>query len=348
LAKYIPQLTGIRAVAAFCVVLAHYQVWLLDRPIFAVDFGSLGMTLFFVLSGFVIHYNYGKDFEAGFGRAMLKLWIARVARLYPLYLLFLAIVVVSDKSLRPFDGETVRYITAHVLGVQSWVPLLYHGEIVSNGPFNISWSISTEFFLYLTYPAFLLIKRWPTGRVGVAIIAVSAFALYCAEGHTTSRWLVCVSPYFRIPEFFLGCLVAQAYMRGARIRHPSALACGCIAALSIFLYTGTDRGLVDRGHFALAACIAPLVFVVATGGTKLAEALSARWIVFLGEISYSIYLLHVVASRTVGGDNGVTFFLTLVILVCLAYGSFTLIEVPGKSFILRFGIALAPAHHAPR
>src|SRR5271156_476612 len=88
----LPALTGLRFVAALCVVLAHGAAFMTNIPagdplwrIYLMSLASIGMTLFFVLSGFVIHYNYCEQIIKFRGRGIANFFVARVARLYPLY-----------------------------------------------------------------------------------------------------------------------------------------------------------------------------------------------------------------------------------------------------------------------
>src|SRR5262245_18032940 len=93
--KQIPALTGLRFFAAFTVVLAHGTLSMAQfdnspSAIFALrNFSSLGMTLFFVLSGFVIHYSYRTSLHQPYG--FYNFIVARFARLYPLYFVLIAV-----------------------------------------------------------------------------------------------------------------------------------------------------------------------------------------------------------------------------------------------------------------
>ena len=129
----IPALTGLRFFAAFSVVVAHGTVQLLkfEEPPTLIDrlpqLSAFGMTLFFVLSGFVIHYNYRKKVtEQGLNGMAGFMW-ARFARLYPLYLFMLVLDVLLGRKLMVFvadnaDGfqDVLGSLPYYLLLVQSW------------------------------------------------------------------------------------------------------------------------------------------------------------------------------------------------------------------------------------
>jgi peptidoglycan/LPS O-acetylase OafA/YrhL len=191
----VPGLTGLRFVAAFSVLLAHSLAVLMqdhEVPWGAIHWlkqaSGFGMTLFFVLSGFVIHYNYAVLVTDGGSRGITTFLWARFARLYPLFLLLLLVSVLF--SIRPrhmWAGDllafydTLRALPYFLLFVQSWfyVPigdssLIY--AIGTTAPLgsttSLTWSISTEWFFYLVYPgiAWVVLRSRVPGWTAVAIL----------------------------------------------------------------------------------------------------------------------------------------------------------------------------------
>jgi peptidoglycan/LPS O-acetylase OafA/YrhL len=256
----IPALTGLRFVAAFSVLIAHGVTAILanhETPyglIYWVRQASgFGMTLFFVLSGFVIHYNYAHLVTAAGARGMGSYLWARFARLYPLFLLMMVVyILVSSRHIDYWTGHpermnsTVRALPYFLLSMQSWVYLIIDGNPLLDaigGASPITWSISTEWFFYFVYLALawlVLRSRTPLatlivvlmwGLVWTAIAAglynripsINAWAVAhfgsvadFAEHQPDSfvRWLLYFSPYLRLGEFVLGSLVAQLYVQG--------------------------------------------------------------------------------------------------------------------------------------
>ena len=179
----VPALTGLRFVAAFSVLIGHGFSWILQNHetpggvVFWVSqIAGLGMTLFFVLSGFVIHYNYGNLVSKGLRGTAAFFW-ARFARLYPLFLLMMLVyVILSSRTLDLLNGHPERFgsilraLPYFVFSIHSWVYTLIDGNpLISaiGGGSPITWSISTEWFFYLAYPliAWLILRaRTPETR----------------------------------------------------------------------------------------------------------------------------------------------------------------------------------------
>lgn len=253
----IPALTGLRFLAALSVALAHSSGRILEYQ--STDeggqwlsrLGPFGMTLFFVLSGFVIHYNY-RYLATARGLAGLGqfLW-ARFARLYPLFLLMLVLDVLLGRKLFNFMmgsvvgfTEILRALPYYLLFVQSWVYIPFSDATlvtVTEGNISLSWSISTEWFFYLAYPliAWLVLRARHPGLILGAMVAWSLLWGGAASGlyrnyqaidawaveqygplagigsykDSFFHWLLYYSPYLRIGEFILGCLTAQLYLQ---------------------------------------------------------------------------------------------------------------------------------------
>jgi peptidoglycan/LPS O-acetylase OafA/YrhL len=261
--EVVPGLTGLRFIAAFCVLIAHSVTVLMGgHNVYWIKQASgFGMTLFFVLSGFVIHYNYAAMVTGTHAaRGAAAFFWARFARLYPLLLLMLALyVLVSNRHLEFWLGRPERFIDVlravpfFVLSIQSWlyIPIGETSLIYALGPSaSLTWSISTEWFFYLVYPcvAWIIVGlRSPRSTV-LAAAAWCALWIFVAaslydwspqldawavahfgpvagtQEHSLDgfvRWLLYFSPYLRIGEFILGALVAQFYVQ-LEARRPGA------------------------------------------------------------------------------------------------------------------------------
>jgi peptidoglycan/LPS O-acetylase OafA/YrhL len=275
----VPALTGLRFVAAFSVAIAHGCDLILrfDGSSFGPTYwlkqtAGLGMGLFFVLSGFVIHYNYRIAVTEGGLNGLSGFVWARFSRLYPLYLLILVLDVLLGQKLFHFMArnddaftDVIRALPYYLTFTQSWLylPLGDSSLIYVTGTnAGIIWSISTEWFFYVSYPlvALLVISA---RRPIVTIIAASVWcvvwialvtALFnhssqidgwatdrfgpiagLANGNQDSffRWLMYFSPYLRIGEFILGCLVAQIYIQLQDITPSSRERCIGLVLLGI-------------------------------------------------------------------------------------------------------------------
>lgn len=241
-------LHGLRFLAAFCILFSHACSWLANfkdtRTVF--DYGEFftvyGMPLFFVLSGFVIHYNYSRLFSTMRpGWAIFEFLGARFARIYPLFICFFLVGLAVDGVLQWCDHHKLNLllVLGHFLTLtQSWVYIVLYGDrLVLDGTFGLSWSLSTEFFFYLTYIVLVLhVARMrniagqlvTAGAMSVLVLATFAFAAghrdainafgvrymngnVSGTDHSVFWWLFYYSPYGRVFEFILGCLTAQIF-----------------------------------------------------------------------------------------------------------------------------------------
>jgi peptidoglycan/LPS O-acetylase OafA/YrhL len=244
-------LTGLRFLAAASILLSHTSEWTAQftsaNPVSttAAAIGVYGMPLFFVLSGFVIHYNYAALFrERSWHSAAAEFFIARFARLYPLYFCCFVVGMISDFTvnwIHDYLADFIKLVLASLTLTQSWfyVIVVNHKLLLENA-FGLGWSVSTEWFFYCAYVVFVFaVFRLRTPRatmLGVVSFALAAFLLLdIAEIHGARiidlarhyvtddpaltdqnygfhRWLFYYSPYVRVLEFVLGCLTAQLYM----------------------------------------------------------------------------------------------------------------------------------------
>lgn len=395
--NFIRSLGGIRAVAAVLVVYFHFSYWLSPFAPPGADLfrlanaASYGMTLFFVLSGFVIHLTYSKWFERlAAPRAVLLFATARFARLYPLYLSFLVVWVVSHHGylLRFLNDPEFRVFTlVHLLALQSWFPLMLDGKLSYNSVFNVSWSVSTEMFFYLVYPAcFVALRKLSSAKQSALATLVFAMTMLfllplCARGfvpigHQIERywgmhpdgaangvweWLVYESPYFRLPEFLLGALAAHSYLQSNAVRpevqsdlarYLPSTALVLIVALALLpeAYPTSGALKVLGRNFLLAPGFALLLYAIARPDNVIARILGSAGLVWLGEVSYSVYLLHPFIPRMIDVTYNaypVTLASTTLYLANLAMGGFalaalswgmySLLEMPARRVLRRVG-----------
>jgi len=238
-------LTGLRFLAALSIVFAHlcsplqYNIFGISLP------GSmtslLGMPLFFVLSGFVIHYNYGALFcDTPWHQATRHFFVARFARIYPLFIVALVFHLWHDDMFMHLwqkDSNLLLLAASFVFNIFSWYPIWLDGKLLIQHNFGIAWSISTEWFFYASYIFFggyLFTSSVKTTIKLLAAVVLIAFSTQFLGSENPKivqnlfltgppgseewinsfyRWFFYVSPYSRIFEFFLGCCIAQLILR---------------------------------------------------------------------------------------------------------------------------------------
>jgi len=189
----VPGLTGLRFFAAFSVLIAHGAAVLMhghERPgsiaYWLTQASGFGMTLFFVLSGFVIHYNYAGPVTEGRFRGIAAYLWARFARLYPLFLLtLLGYILASRKHFEFWTGnpeqfrDVLRALPYFLLSVQSWCYVPIGGTTLIyaiGGSSSLTWSISTEWFFYFLYP----LAAWLILRSRAPWYTAAAMVSWCA------------------------------------------------------------------------------------------------------------------------------------------------------------------------
>jgi peptidoglycan/LPS O-acetylase OafA/YrhL len=363
----LPSLTGLRFYAAFTVVYAHTiasfvsdaQHWLNETAKIAY----LGMTLFCVLSGFVIHYNYGATVATLRGAALWSFLVARFARLYPLFLFAFAI----DLAFRhyPFDSDDFKAVWPfYITLTQNWFPWELGTRYFSQVYIGLAWSISTEIFLYLIYILLarpLRLVHTDTQTLGIAaILGISATIFFV--GHAAGWWLGWVpnqywwfylSPICRIPEFLIGVVCADLFLKRIATKPSPAEARVMTwlapAAILTLIGLATAACVSRRGTFwavlgdcwGYAPAIAVLVYVLARIKTTTSFLVENKLVVvLLGDASYSMYLLHVYVLWLIAHDMTATgWFAALrvgvswLLVVLIALGAYRFFEVPARKII---------------
>jgi peptidoglycan/LPS O-acetylase OafA/YrhL len=364
--KQIAPLTGLRGAAA-CLVLVGHEMSLAfhyDAANFdfvATTLDCLGMSLFFVLSGFVIQYNYGDLFGSmPLRRATYSFYVARFARLYPLYAATIVLALPSIPTPFPFWVD-LSYLTL----TQSW----FNVELAI---FTPDWSISTEWFFYLMFVplTFTLgrLRRPMSALVALCVVSVSVvgFALMRWRPEITDfaqrlfwhgdkvsadgwGWLHFFMPYLRIIEFMIGMLTARVYQtKSFPINADVAVIVGAVWCIGVpFAYVaGFGIAQVLFNNLAFAPGIAFLIIGLCHSEGPLTRLLSSSGAVFVGEISYSIYvwsfavmtaffttLAAPLPIRLAYVNSGIKVLLVLLATIVVAYGSYLLIEVPSRRWL---------------
>ncbi len=292
---HLDALTGVRGLAAWLVVFYHIRSTLAglmpQAVIDGLSRGYLAVDLFFMLSGFVLWYNYGAKLPGGGVPAALGFYRRRIARIWPLHAVILAAFVAYALALaatgRPAPGMPFAQLPLHVLLIQNWG---FTTALAWNDP---SWSISTELAAYLLFPALVAVLgrgRLSPGAIvalGLAVLATIA-AVFALAGQASLGGDIPRTGLARcLLEFTLGMLACMVWQgTGGRPGAPWLLGW---AGLALAL-AGFAGGLAEP-VFVPAAFVL-LLLGMASGRGRVVGFLSARPLVYLGEISYSTYLAH--------------------------------------------------------
>ena len=299
----IDALTGLRFWAAALIVTEHAAM--LRMPIPSWDYGG-GVSLFFVLSGFILAYVYPQLDD---WRAVQRFLVLRVARIWPAHLVML-VVWLAVIGGTVFSAQFVANLTM----VQAWVPY-YSWYFSFNAP---SWSISTEFFFYLVFP--LLIIGWQrnwwwkwlaAAAILAGLIAVCTLARLpslSTEDVVTAHGLIYINPLSRVFEFVTGMVAYSCFAALKPHARRFGLMTGSLLELTVLatvIYSIAKAplerlaywpGLVGWDQWLGQASSLPtfpvLIAVLALQTGLVSRFLGSRLLVLLGELSYSIYLVH--------------------------------------------------------
>lgn len=299
-------LTGLRFIAAFLVVLCHVGINLLPNvakeQIFVLHvfygFGSVGVSFFFILSGFVLTW-VARETDT-----VPQFWRRRFFKIYPNHLVTLLAAVLL--AVTAAQALSTRDTLATLFLVHAWIPdqqLLFN--LWSNTP---TWSLSCELLFYLSFPLVLnLLRKVRPERLWrgfwitfAAICAVPFVALLLPSGELhrgtglpwTHMWFMTFFPPVRMLEFVLGMFTALIVIHGRWVKRwplPVALAVAAVGAVAAGGATPPILGFV-------AVSALPLVFLVGAAANADVNAngssLGSRVMIFLGEISFALYLVH--------------------------------------------------------
>ena len=336
-------LTALRFIAAMWVAL--YALWenlaVRSTPDFVAK-GYLGVELFFVLSGFILCHVY----LAAHGEKRFSyrdfMW-ARVARVYPLHIAtLLGVMALGFAAL--FAGMAIdsnvmswRSLPANIFMVHAW-------GLAPEAAWNHrSWSISAEWFAYLLFPVFAFVA-WRLRAVPMLAVA-GALALMVALylGFQAVAGFPLTEATFQwgalriVPCFAYGCALYLAY-RKAPLKSP-----GLVAVISAFaLISAAAMNLWDGVIVAVAGL---LILSLASLPNDRAGWMASKPAVYLGEISYAVYMVlvpwqllavHLAAKLTNAPDKQLQLFVWLPILVLLpvvAAVAYHLVEYPARRAI---------------
>ena len=285
-------LESLRGIAALTVALHHFRV---NTPIADNTFvnnGWLMVDFFFVLSGYVIALNYQEEIRSW--RTLVTFQAKRFLRLYPLHIVMLFV----------FLGiETAKYFVTHHMGLvpdrsafsaNNAESFLHHISLTQslfidgttwNGP---SWSISAEFYTYILFALVVLVfKARPSIYIAVSSVLVALGFLYLSRNGYTFGIVRCLY------SFFIGVLVLNC----------ASVARWAVSTFAMTLVVGaTVVGLSvsEWPAFELVSLMFPPIFglmilalVRSPVNGSLKRILEHRSLVYLGTISYGIYMVHV-------------------------------------------------------
>ena len=344
------QLTALRFFAAVWVVGYHYWPHLgLARPA-VLEKGYLGVELFFVLSGFILSHVYLQAFGEKRQSYPSFLW-ARLARIYPVHIAVLGglVLLMLAAAVLGLDiGDHVamwRSLPAQVTLTQAW------GLSPDGGWNHPSWSISAEWFAYLTFPVFAWaawrLRDRPRLAVGLALaLVVGLYEIYGGlTGESLTRATITWGALRIVPCFAYGCAIYLLWRAGGFKQRAASIACAGAAAAAVVALT--HFGAPDWATTATFGLLIASLAGMASNGSRL---LTSKTWVYLGEVSFALYMVCIPWELVFGGlvNRGLHLDpdklpLAAWLVLCagalpVAMAAHHLVERPAREIMRRYGV----------
>ncbi len=341
--QYTPALDGLRALAVLAVMLYHGGVAV-------VGGGFLGVDVFFVLSGFLITTLLLLEFESTGGLNLPAFWGRRARRLLPALLLVLVAVLIYAAFLAGEAASSVRSdVLATLFYVSNWWFIFsgnsYFEQFQDPSPLTHTWSLAIEEQWYLLLPLVLVLvlprirnRRWWAALFGaLALVSAVVMALLYTPGSDPSRAYYGTDT--RLLALLIGAGLASLFTPGVveRVRGPARWLAptGAVGLVLLLAWTDDTSEWLYYGGFLLVALVSAVVLaaLVARPEGLVARGLTWSPVVWIGKISYGLYLWHwpvyVVLSPTRTGISGTSLLLLrIAVTFGIATLSYYLVEMP--------------------
>ncbi|MCB8995594.1 MAG: acyltransferase [Bacteroidales bacterium] len=345
--NYIPQLTFPRFLAAALVVIYHYGS---DTYPFNTGYikeivsqGSVAVSFFFFLSGLVLSLNYFKDETLRFSTFLKK----RIARIYPVYIFAFVLSLLLAMWLRNAFPKGLSVILQFA-ALHAWVPGIC---LEINYP---GWSISVEMFFYLVFPFFIfLFRKMSILRLSLVVViiwTISVFQNLYFETHFYNPdkiafgELILYFPLWHLNTFLFGML-GGIVIRNKKNNDNFSIWPGLIflcGFLIFILILGTPNSIRPHIHNGL---LSPLYFMMCYGlamDRTIISAFSGRKeLVYLGDISYGIYILqfpvYLLFTKLVSIEKtqGIYFYVYFLVLIMVSAASYSFAEQKIRKMIIQ-------------
>lgn len=332
---HVPALTGLRAIAAWMVFFHHFRISAdyVGSVVFNMQAQAhVGVSVFFVLSGFLIAYQYADRLTLQ-ARDVLDFLRNRFARIYPMYALC---TLVTLSHFENFDVRTWLLSFTLLRG--------FFGDFYS---YHIgqAWSLSVEMTFYLLAPwLLLLVGRVPVGLLCLVFYAAGWLLMQVDMPIPTfmepPRMVVANTFFGRCFEFLLGIWLFKRF-RGVAPWHHALCTWIGLGSITLFLYfSAFANGLTvysvnwsPAHHFLFPLLVATLILGLWKERSALARLLGSRLFLVLGNASYVFYLIHAAPFREIFGLDEVPVLVHFLATNLFAILGYYLLERPCHSWL---------------
>ena len=352
--KYLPSIDSLRALAVLAVIIYHVDVNYLPG-------GFLGVDLFFVLSGYLISSLIIKEYKKTGSLNLYNFYIRRARRLLPAVYFMITVVLVVMVM---FNGVLLKKshldaIFGYIYSSNLWYifhKLDYFDSFGSQSPFKHLWSLAIEEQFYMIFPLlFLLVngkKKTKDGSyklnrnflyviLGVILVSLIAHIILFDINNISRIYFGTDTRAFSLLVGVVGAILYPMDKLNTKITPQENLVYSVVSLISIaalitiMIYTSEYNTWMYRGGFLLVAILG-IIIIISSGKqhTVMAKLLSFKPVVFIGKISYSLYLWHfpVLVLTTpvseIGKPNIFFVVLRVILTFILAIISYALVETP--------------------
>ena len=352
--KYLPSIDSLRAIAVIAVIIYHIDANYLPG-------GFLGVDLFFVLSGYLISSLIIKEYKSTGTVNLYNFYVRRARRLLPAVYFMITVVLII---ITLFNGVLLKksYLDAlfgYIYSSNWWYifhKLDYFDSFGSQSPFKHLWSLAIEEQFYMFFPLiFLIFNRKSKSNNGnsklnknfiyvvLSLILVSLIAhiLLFDINNINRIYFGTDTRAFSLLVGVVGAILYPMDRLSERTTKKDNMIYSIVSLVSILVLIGIMINTSEyntwlyRGGFLLVAIIG-LIIIISSGRqyTFMSKLLSFKPFVFIGKISYSLYLWHfpilVVTTPVSEIGNPNLFYVTLriVLIFLVATGSYMFVETP--------------------
>lgn len=264
--------------------------------------GNYGVTMFFVISGFLITQHSLQRHSALVQIKLKDFYIRRVARIIPCLVLLVAMVtVLGSFGLKPFinqapNGIDVSYGLTIFAAFSFWMNIL----IIENGWVNyalgVLWSLSVEEVFYLAFPLLCLLLGRSQKHFILLLLAIIAYALYFRSLHFGAENGAYLYHYFSsFDGIAIGCLTAIVVQNFKGILAYKNLIVSIVSSMMVMLYFYAPIKEVSTwGISVFALFTAILIFCFSQNAASKASSITSKTMVWIGQRSYEMYLFHLI------------------------------------------------------
>lgn len=346
--KYIKEIDGLRALAVIMVLAYH-----LKMP-FAKS-GLLGVTVFFVISGYLITGILINEIEESGGVDLKNFWLRRIRRLLPAVLSMAVVMIfVSAVVNRVVFTKGCNDLLSAVFGYNNWWQIFrkvsYFENAGAPSPFTHCWSLAIETQFYLIYPILLILlsKARNRGKVFAAVTAVLAMisvvlmgVLYSPDGDPSRVYYGTDTRAFSLLIGALAAIQKEYHIIKVKLRGKLWAVIGSISVLILIgmmmLISSYSSFLYYGGQAIVSVLAAFVVYAVTVSRSLLNIILGSSILKWVGDRSYSIYLWHYPIIVLMSGGKRATWWIVIlevVLSVGFAELSYRFIETPVRHGII--------------